>query len=81
MSWLTKLIPSKIRTESSTKKVPEGLWSKCPKCNAVLYRAELERNFDGADTYGRGYFAQVGYMNKQYHDGRSKYTNNYLQEN
>jgi len=46
MSWLTKLIPSKIRTESSTKKVPEGLWSKCPKCNAVLYRAELERNFD-----------------------------------
>jgi len=46
MSWLTKLIPSKIRTESSTKKVPEGLWSKCTNCNAVLYRAELERNMD-----------------------------------
>ncbi|HEY5603742.1 MAG TPA: acetyl-CoA carboxylase, carboxyltransferase subunit beta [Gammaproteobacteria bacterium] len=46
MSWLTKLIPSKIRTESSTKKVPEGLWSKCTNCSAVLYRAELERNFD-----------------------------------
>ncbi|WP_455208529.1 acetyl-CoA carboxylase, carboxyltransferase subunit beta [Kaarinaea lacus] len=46
MSWLTKLIPSKIRTESSTKKVPEGLWSKCTNCNAVLYRAELERNLD-----------------------------------
>ena len=46
MSWLTKLIPSKIRTETSTKKVPEGLWSKCAKCNAVLYRADLERNLD-----------------------------------
>ncbi|WP_455221277.1 acetyl-CoA carboxylase, carboxyltransferase subunit beta [Kaarinaea lacus] len=46
MSWLTKLIPSKIRTESSTKKVPEGLWSKCTNCSAVLYRAELERNLD-----------------------------------
>ncbi|WP_455196515.1 acetyl-CoA carboxylase, carboxyltransferase subunit beta [Kaarinaea lacus] len=46
MSWLTKLIPSKIRTEASTKKVPEGLWSKCTNCSAVLYRAELERNLD-----------------------------------
>ena len=44
MSWLKKLIPSKIRTEGSSKKVPEGIWSKCDKCNAVLYRAELERN-------------------------------------
>ena len=45
MSWLKKLIPSKIRTEGSSKKVPEGIWSKCDKCNAVLYRAELERNY------------------------------------
>ena len=46
MSWLQKLIPSKIRTEGGSKKVPEGLWSKCIKCSAVLYRAELERNLD-----------------------------------
>ncbi|NOZ51763.1 MAG: acetyl-CoA carboxylase carboxyltransferase subunit beta [Gammaproteobacteria bacterium] len=46
MSWLKKLLPSKIRTEGGSKKVPEGLWSKCLKCGAVLYRAELERNFD-----------------------------------
>jgi len=47
MSWLSKLLPSRIRTEGGTKKaVPEGLWSKCQVCNAVLYRAELERNFD-----------------------------------
>ncbi len=47
MSWLEKLIPSRIRTEGSQKKaVPEGLWAKCPACDAVLYRAELERNLD-----------------------------------
>ena len=45
MSWLKKLLPSRIRTEAVTKKgVPEGLWSKCDKCNAILYRSELERN-------------------------------------
>ncbi|MEM7255060.1 MAG: acetyl-CoA carboxylase, carboxyltransferase subunit beta [Pseudomonadota bacterium] len=47
MSWLKKLLPSQIRTEGRQKRnVPEGLWTKCEKCNAVLYRAELERNFD-----------------------------------
>ncbi len=47
MSWFQKLIPSRIRTEGGSKRtVPEGLWIKCPKCNAVLYRAELERSFD-----------------------------------
>jgi acetyl-CoA carboxylase carboxyl transferase subunit beta len=47
MSWFEKLMPSRIRTEGGNKKaVPEGLWSKCPTCNAVLYRAEVERNLD-----------------------------------
>lgn len=47
MSWLKKLLPSKIRTEGGTKKaVPEGLWTKCPACSAVLYRADLERNIE-----------------------------------
>jgi acetyl-CoA carboxylase carboxyl transferase subunit beta len=47
MSWFEKLIPSRIRTEASSKRaVPEGLWDKCPGCNAVLYRAELERNLE-----------------------------------
>ena len=46
MNWFEKLMPSRIRTENSEKKgsVPEGLWTKCNACNAVLYRAELERN-------------------------------------
>lgn len=47
MSWLKKLLPSRIRTDTVTKKgVPEGLWSKCDKCAAVLYRSELERNLE-----------------------------------
>ena len=47
MSWFEKLLPSRIRTEGGTKRnVPEGLWTKCAGCNAVLYRNELERNLD-----------------------------------
>jgi len=45
MSWLEKLMPSRIRTEGTSKrKVPEGLWDKCVSCGAVLYRSDLERN-------------------------------------
>lgn len=46
MSWFKNLMPSTIRTDSSNKKVsvPEGLWNKCPSCNAILYNTELERN-------------------------------------
>lgn len=47
MTWFEKLMPSRIRTDSNTKRgVPEGLWTKCASCNAVLYRSELERNQD-----------------------------------
>jgi len=47
MSWFRKLIPSRIQTNGTTKRtVPEGVWTKCPGCNAVLYRAELERNLE-----------------------------------
>ena len=46
MSWLSKLLPSRIQTNGTSKRtVPEGVWTKCTNCNAVLYRAELERNF------------------------------------
>jgi acetyl-CoA carboxylase carboxyl transferase subunit beta len=44
MSWFERLIPSKIRTTGRSKSVPEGVWCKCPSCDSVLYRAELERN-------------------------------------
>lgn len=46
MSWFEILLPKTIRTERSSKRgtVPEGLWTKCPSCNAILYNTELERN-------------------------------------
>ncbi|HPR07910.1 MAG TPA: acetyl-CoA carboxylase, carboxyltransferase subunit beta [Denitromonas sp.] len=46
MSWLQKLLPPKIKRDDSAarKSIPEGLWSKCPACEAVLYRSDLESN-------------------------------------
>ncbi len=46
MNWFEKLLPSKIRTsgDNDKKNVPEGLWAKCNNCDAIIYRAELDRN-------------------------------------
>lgn len=44
MSWFERIRPSRIKTERRTRSVPEGLWKKCPACDAVLYLAEIERN-------------------------------------
>lgn len=51
MSWINKILPSirnsSTNTEGNGKQkssVPEGLWKKCPRCEAVLYRPDLERN-------------------------------------
>ena len=46
MSWLDKLLPPKIsHTDPSERRsVPEGLWIKCPSCEAVLYKTDLEKN-------------------------------------
>ena len=41
MSGLEKILPS--IGKNAKKNIPEGLWSKCPECNRVLYQEELER--------------------------------------
>lgn len=47
MSWLDKIIPSISRTDTKrSNKVPEGLWEKCAKCDAVLYKPEMEKTLD-----------------------------------
>jgi acetyl-CoA carboxylase carboxyl transferase subunit beta len=48
MSWINKILPSGVRSEEGEKRsnVPEGLWKKCVKCDAVLYRPDVERNDD-----------------------------------
>ena len=46
MSWLEKLLPAKIQQTDPTERrqVPEGLWIKCPSCETVLYKSDLEHN-------------------------------------
>lgn len=47
MSWLNKLLPPKIKRQEGIQRrgtLPEGLWSKCPSCEAVLYATDLEKN-------------------------------------
>ncbi len=46
MSWIDKILPSGVSKAGGEKRssVPEGLWKKCLKCDAVLYRPDLERN-------------------------------------
>ena len=48
MSWIDKILPSGVRKVEGEKRssVPEGLWKKCVKCEAVLYRPDVERNDD-----------------------------------
>lgn len=53
MSWINKILPSIRSSGGSTgaagkqrASVPEGLWKKCPRCEAVLYRPDLERNLE-----------------------------------
>jgi acetyl-CoA carboxylase carboxyl transferase subunit beta len=48
VSWLQKLLPPKIKRSpgAAKKAVPEGLWIKCDVCEAVLYRADLEKSMD-----------------------------------
>jgi len=46
MTWLQKLLPPRIKRTPGERRtpVPEGLWVKCPSCEAVLYRTDLENN-------------------------------------
>jgi len=55
MSWLHKLLPPKIKRDAGSprKVVPEGLWSKCASCEAVLYRSDLEKNLHVCPKCGR----------------------------
>jgi len=48
MSWLEKLLPPKIQQRDPEQRhaVPEGLWVKCPECETVLYRTDLEKNLE-----------------------------------
>ena len=46
MNWLSRIRPKGTAQAKRSNNVPEGLWKKCPKCAAPLYRPELEKNLD-----------------------------------
>ena len=48
MSWLKSVVPPKIKkiVGRLKKNIPEGLWHKCPSCQSVLYRSDLEKNME-----------------------------------
>lgn len=47
MSWIGKILPNAGKSaEEKRVSVPEGLWRRCPKCDGVLYKAELDRNLN-----------------------------------
>jgi acetyl-CoA carboxylase carboxyl transferase subunit beta len=54
MSWLEKLLPAKIQPSdpAERRQVPEGLWIKCPSCESVLYKTDLEKNLNVCPTCG-----------------------------
>lgn len=59
MSWFQKILPPKIkRRQEARKSVPEGLWSKCPACNEVLYKADLGNNLEVCPKCG--YHNRIG---------------------
>ena len=46
-NWLEKILPAVRRPQESRRtNIPEGLWRKCPRCDGVVYRPELDRNMD-----------------------------------
>src|SRR3984957_17419665 len=66
MSWFERIVPSRIKTERRTRSVPEGLWMKCPACDSVLYRGEIERNLPGCPKCRH-------HMRTNAREGRSKF--------
>ncbi|MDF1780619.1 MAG: acetyl-CoA carboxylase, carboxyltransferase subunit beta [Alcanivoracaceae bacterium] len=47
-NWLEKILPAIRKSDNDSRRtnIPEGLWRKCPRCEGVLYRPELERNLE-----------------------------------
>jgi len=47
-NWLDRIVPARIRssTEERSSQVPEGLWTRCPECQATLYQPDLDRNLN-----------------------------------
>lgn len=76
MSWLEKLLPAKIQqTEAKdrTQQIPEGLWVKCPSCESVLYKTDLESNQNVCPTCGHHHRIGARARLNHFLDGEGRY--------
>jgi acetyl-CoA carboxylase carboxyl transferase subunit beta len=75
MSWLEKLLPPKIQHTDPTERrgVPEGLWIKCPSCETVLYRTDLEQNQNVCPSCGHHHRIGARARLNAFLDGEGRY--------
>src|SRR5690349_6983516 len=75
MSWLEKLLPPKIQQTdpADRRQVPEGLWVKCPSCESVLYKTDLEQNFNVCPTCGHHHRMGARARLNMFLDGEGRY--------
>nr|WP_174863043.1 acetyl-CoA carboxylase, carboxyltransferase subunit beta [Comamonas jiangduensis] len=76
MSWLEKLLPAKIQqTEPKDRQqqIPEGLWVKCPSCETVLYKTDLESNQNVCPTCGHHHRIGARARLNHFLDGEGRY--------
>jgi len=75
MSWLEKLLPPKIQQTdpADRRQVPEGLWIKCPSCDSVLYKTDLEQNLNVCPTCGHHHRMAARARLNTFLDGEGRY--------
>lgn len=75
MSWLEKLLPPKIQKSERTERrgIPEGLWTKCPSCDTVLYRTDLEKNQNVCPSCGHHHRIGARERLNQFLDNEGRY--------
>ncbi|HET7792768.1 MAG TPA: acetyl-CoA carboxylase, carboxyltransferase subunit beta [Rhizobacter sp.] len=75
MSWLEKLLPPKMQqTDPSERRtVPEGLWIKCPSCETVLYKNDLEQNINVCPKCGHHHRIGARARLNAFLDGEGRY--------
>jgi len=76
MSWLEKLLPAKIQqteVKDRQQQIPEGLWVKCPSCESVLYKTDLESNQNVCPTCGHHHRIGARARLNHFLDGEGRY--------
>ncbi len=76
MSWLEKLLPAKIQQTNPTERhqqIPEGLWTKCPSCETVLYKTDLEKNENVCPNCGHHHRIGARARLNHFLDGEGRY--------